>query len=97
MPPINQDSLSAIQPELTTGEAILWAGRPNPNVIFHREDAWLIPFSLMWGSIAIVFEALAVRSHELLTMLCGIPFVVMGQYLIWGRFLYAAPCRGVAS
>ena len=56
MPPITPDSLAAIQPELTSGESILWAGQPNTRVIFHKEDLFLIPFSLMWGGFAIFWE-----------------------------------------
>ena len=56
MPPINPDSLTAIQPELTSGESVLWAGQPNNRVIFHNEDLFLIPFSLLWGGFAIFWE-----------------------------------------
>ena len=97
--PIKQTSYAAVQPELTPGETVLWAGQPNPSVIFHKEDALLIPFSLMWGGFAIFWEAgvaglwgnaarQTVPSYFM--MLWGIPFVVAGQYLIWGRFLFAA-------
>jgi hypothetical protein len=34
------------QPELMPGESILWAGVPNPKVIFHPDDWIAIPFSL---------------------------------------------------
>ncbi len=57
MPQINQDSLMAVQPELTSGESVLWAGQPNPRVIFHRDDLYLIPFSVLWGGFAIFWAA----------------------------------------
>jgi len=99
MPPIDQDSLLAIQSELLPGESVLWAGRPRTNVIFHKEDALLLPFSLMWGSFAIFWEMGVTRfwgsktpsAHPpLFFVIWGIPFVLIGQYLIWGRFFYAA-------
>src|SRR4029077_18044987 len=54
---ISQDSIAAIQPELLSGESILWAGQPNSSVVFHKEDLFLLPFSLLWGGFAIFWEA----------------------------------------
>lgn len=99
MSPIDQNSYLAVQPELATGESILWAGQPSRRVTFHKQDAFLIPFSLMWGGFAIFWEAGVMgwggSAHRtagpwVFGMIWGIPFVVIGQYLIWGRFVYAA-------
>jgi hypothetical protein len=98
MPPIDQASFEAIQPELTSGESILWAAQPNTSGIFRREDLYLIPFSLLWGGFAIFWEAGVTgfwgssKTHPApaFFMLWGIPFVVIGQYMIWGRFIVAA-------
>jgi len=49
MQQLNPDSMTAIQPELTSGENFIWAGRPSGSVIFHKEDAFLVPFSLLWA------------------------------------------------
>ena len=97
--PLNPDSLTAIQPELLSGERVLWAGQPNTTTIFHKEDGFLVPFSLLWGGFAIFWEATAAgflgnRPHpkpiSYFALLWGVPFVLIGQYLIWGRFFYAA-------
>ena len=99
MPQINQDSFIALQPELISGESLLWTGQPNPRIVFHKEDLYLIPFSLLWGGFAIFWEAsvagywgTGARSGTpwILGMIWGVPFVLMGQYIIWGRFVYAA-------
>jgi hypothetical protein len=95
VPQINQNSLMNIQPELTSGESILWAGQPSTHVVFHKEDALLIPFSLMWGGFAVFWEAQVAgygggRRPWEFGLVWGIPFVLIGQYLIWGRFLQAA-------
>jgi hypothetical protein len=94
---IDPTSAFAIQPELVPGEALVWAGQPKISVIFHQEDALLIPVSLLWGGFAIFWEAgvsgiwgTSPRGPWTFGMLLGIPFVLAGQYLIWGRFFYAA-------
>jgi len=96
---MNAASMMAIQPELASGESVLWAGQPNPGVIFHKDDIFAIPFSFLWGGFAIFWEAGVMgywgsgpRAHSapVFMMIWGIPFVLIGQYLIWGRFLYAA-------
>jgi len=96
---MNPESMMAIQPELTSGESILWAGQPNPRVIFHKDDIFLLPFSLLWGGFAIFWEAGVSGfwggNHGnggswIFGMIWGVPFVLIGQYLIWGRFFYDA-------
>ena len=86
------------------GESLLWAGRPNASVVFHKEDWFAIPFSLLWGGFAIFWEAgvlglLGNFNHKggtspIFFQLWGIPFVVIGQYIIWGRFLFDAWSKG---
>jgi hypothetical protein len=99
MPQIDREAAQAVEPDLASGESLIWAGRPIPGTIFHREDLYLIPFSFMWGGFAIFWEAsvAGLWGHGSKTatpwtfgMIWGIPFVVIGQYLIWGRFLYTA-------
>lgn len=99
MQQIDPNSVTAIQPELTSGENVVWAGQPSGAVVFHKEDALLVPFSLLWGGFAVFWELGAAgfrgsgpRSGNpwVFGMLWGIPFVLIGQYMIWGRFFYAA-------
>jgi hypothetical protein len=86
-----------VQSELMSGENLLWTGRPNPNVVFHSDDLYIIPFSLLWGGFAIFWEAGALgywgtknNNPSTFMVLWGIPFIVAGQYMIWGRFFYDA-------
>ena len=85
--------------ELLPDETVQWTGRPNPGVVFHREDLYMIPFSLLWGGFAIfwllgasgIWDAWTQRpKHEfgLFGIIWGTPFVIVGQYMIWGRFVY---------
>ena len=97
MPEIDPEAAIALQSELVPGETLLWAAQPDRSAIFHKEDLYLIPFSLLWGGFAIFWEASACgiwgnSEHAApgFFVLWGIPFVVIGQYLIWGRFIWAA-------
>jgi hypothetical protein len=85
--------------ELLPGESIAWTGQPNPAVIFHQEDWFAIPFSLLWGGFAIfwllgasgiwtIFTNKPNHTFQYFGVIWGTPFVVVGQYLIWGRFVY---------
>ena len=98
---INIDAQAAmkLQPQLSAGERIQWAAMPNPRVLFHSDDWYQIPLSLLWGGFAIFWEAGVLgwwetnsKPHPMswFMSLWGIPFIVVGQYLIWGRFAWDA-------
>jgi hypothetical protein len=78
--------------ELFADDAIEWSGRPNTSVVFHPEDWFAVPFSLLWGGLSI-FWTVETASHaqdqDWLAMVVGATFVTVGQYAIWGRFLYS--------
>ena len=78
------------QDELTPGESLLWCGQPSTSVIFHLSDWTAIPISILCGGFAILFEIDALNVSGHFVALWGVPFVLIGQYMIWGRFLYLA-------
>jgi hypothetical protein len=96
MPNIDPRAAMKIQSEMNSGESVYWAGMPDPTVIFHSDDWALIPFSLFWGGFAIFWESRVLGIGEMVRSgvpstfmaLWGIPFIMAGQYLIWGRFVF---------
>lgn len=83
-----------IRNELEVGEKLYWSGGPQQGLRLQASDIILIPFSLMWGGFAIFWEASAIRmGAPLFFILWGIPFVLLGLYLIVGRFFIDAYAR----
>jgi hypothetical protein len=91
--------LDVFSSELSPGETVQWSGQPNARVIFHSEDWGFVPFSLLWGGFAIfwLFGASGIwdiwNNHPNKTfgwfgVVWGTPFVLVGQYMIWGRFVH---------
>lgn len=95
-------SSQPFQSYLLAGERILWTGQPKQGLVFSGKDILLVPFSLMWGGIAIAWNAAAWfqafgggsgDGPDWFFRLWGLPFLVVGLYLIAGRFLHDASLR----
>ena len=83
-----------IQSYFLPREKLLWLGRPKQGLMFSKKDLLQVPFSLMWGGFAIFWESMAVRqvNAPFFFKLWGIPFVLIGLYLIIGRFCPRCIC-----
>jgi hypothetical protein len=81
---------SAMRHWLTADEQILWEGRPDVWAYSMRGAWYLIPFSLMWAGFAFFWEfSVITGGAPLFFSLWGIPFVLVGLYLLFGRIWVA--------
>ncbi len=88
------ESEMEIKRELFQDERLLWSGCPHRGIVLRLADVLLIPFSLVWGGFAIAWEIdVIVGRGPLIMQLFGLPFVVIGCYLILGRFFVDAYIR----
>ncbi|MCU1243234.1 MAG: hypothetical protein JWO71_3960 [Candidatus Acidoferrum typicum] len=96
---INPQAAAKIQPELMPGESVHWADTPNPKIIFHSDDWTAIPLTVMWTGFFVFWEAGALGywgkesrhgAPDVFMALWGIPFLVVGNYMVWGRFFVDA-------
>lgn len=80
---------------LLPDERLIWWGRPGQGLVLTPRDGILIPFSLFWGGFSIFWEATALQSKAPFPFaLFGLPFVAVGLFLIFGRFIVDAWLRG---
>ena len=82
-------SLDGIQRELGPNEQLLWSGKPKSGILFRSSDAIMIPFSIAWAGFAIFWETMAFNARTpVFFKLWGLMFVVVGLYMVLGRFFY---------
>ncbi len=76
---------------LLPGEKILWEGEPYKGVVLRPIEAFLIPFSLLWGGFAVFWNVGVWTTDQKISdfpfKLFGLPFLVAGLYFTFGRFL----------
>ena len=91
---MDENSFLWLSSYLNPDETILWRGKPGKGHLLTKSDVFMIPFSLMWGGFAVFWEAsVLAQGAPLLFKLWGIPFVLVGLYLIVGRFFHKSLLR----
>jgi len=92
-----------IQKKLGPHEKLIWVGKPKQGIMFRSNDIFLIPFSILWTGFIILWEISAITAvlnapekSELTVFMLpifGIPFVIIGLYFVFGRFIIDAKLR----
>jgi len=87
---------------LQPGEKVLWRGRPKQGLLLRTQDLYVIPASLLWCGFAVFWEYMALTSvpkvhgTEIVAMLFplfGVPFILIGLQMVFGRFFVDAKIR----
>ena len=95
----SQHATDRFKSYLASDENVLWAGQPKQGLMVSGKDIFFIPFSLLWGGFAIFWNAMvwilpgAEQSGLWFFRLWGLPFLVVGLYMIVGRFFHDAMIR----
>lgn len=90
----NYDIENELRSTLSSDEKLIWTGKPKTGIIFRTTDAFLIPFSLLWGGFAVFWEtSVFATGAPFFFKLWGIPFVLVGFYITIGRFFMDAKKR----
>jgi hypothetical protein len=90
----NYDVENELRSNLSSGEKLIWAGKPKTGIMFRSSDAFLIPFSLLWAGFAVFWETSVMTTEApLFFKLFGIPFVLAAIYITIGRFFIDAKKR----
>jgi hypothetical protein len=81
--------------EFGASERALWSGQPRQGIVFRAFDLFVIPFSLVWcgGAIFISFQGLRAPNTPIVFGLFSLVFVMIGLYIVAGRFVVEARQR----
>lgn len=86
---------SSLNGHLRPGETLLWTGRPNVRAFVMRGWWYVVPFSLLWLAFVAYWESLAINANgPILFRLWGVPFILVGLYMLVGRLVLAARDAG---
>jgi len=93
-----QSAEDAVRSCLESNEKLLWSGKPATGIRLRPADAAMIPFSIFWTGFAVFWEIMACSAlwakgaakeagwFFWIFPLWGIPFILIGLYLLFGRF-----------
>ena len=78
---------------LSIGEELVWSGTPRRGFMLRGCDIFLIPFSIIWGGGSFLGAAFSFHNPDIMFKINGIVCIVLGFYMLIGRFIYDAVRR----
>ncbi len=92
---IDSSAYQEIQPRLSGGEKLIWAGKPKTGLRFQPSDALNSLFGFMFLGFSLFWEFQANKSGKApaFFVFWGVPFILVGFYAAVGRFFWDAWLR----
>ncbi|GMU87541.1 MAG: hypothetical protein AMXMBFR48_27820 [Ignavibacteriales bacterium] len=84
-----------IEQYLEAGENLIWTGQPKQGLVFSAFDIWMVIFGIIWTS-GVVSWIYAAWDAAIWFAMFGLPFLLVGLYLIFGKFFIDARTRSTA-
>lgn len=90
---MEQNNYQFITAYLTPDETLLWKGHPEKGNLFLPSDLFISFFGLFFLGFSLFWEFGVIQTGNTFMILWGVPFILIGCFLTFGRFLYKAYLR----
>lgn len=87
------ENYNFFRPYLEPDERLLWHGVPGPGKL-NAYGRVPVLFSVVWMGLSLFWEIAAVMSRQIIMILFGIPFVLIGLSVIYGAAIRNAKLKG---
>ena len=68
------------------GDRVLWKGRPEKGITMRPDELVTIPFGIFFTLFALFWISMAMQAGGIFALF-GVPFVLVGLYMVGGRFI----------
>lgn len=83
---MNIDIENDLRKAIAKNEKFLWTGRPRTGILLRSSDLFVIPISLLWLSIALLWIYTALKTGGDIFGAFALLFMIIGFYATVGRF-----------